>query len=179
MSNLQPGGHILHLLVSLTCLHYSFIEVQLMYNKLFRFNACSLMGGDIDHFPEAIAIISSSNIFKTVPMPLCHVSLCPPPFPRNHCFAYCESRFGFSRISCEWSHSMDAILGDAGCDFFHSGRGDLPGLLYESLFGILIVVLYNSYGRNEIGSYITCCCLKPNTNFLYVFYSQLTVTKFL
>lgn len=127
MSNLQPEGHILHLLVSLTCLHYSFIEVQLMYNKLFRFNACSLMGGDIGHFPEAIAIISSSNIFKTVPITLCHVSLCPPPFPRNHCFAYCESRFGFPGISCEWSHSMDPIWGMQGVIFFTRGEEICPG----------------------------------------------------
>lgn len=64
---------------------------------------------------------------------------------------------------------MYTILRDSEFGFFYSVRGDLPRLFCESLVSVFIIVLYNSYSRNEIGSYLTCHCLKSNTNFLYIF----------
>lgn len=108
-------------------------------------------------FHEAITMISSINIFKTVPIPLYHLSLQAPPFPENHWFAYCASKFGFPGILCEWIIPCIQFWGMQGLVSFFQWEKICPGY-----------VLYNSYGRNEIGSYLTCHCLKYNTNF-YMF----------
>lgn len=70
---------------------------------------------------------------------------------------------------------MHTIWRDAEFGFFHSARGDLPRLFCVSLVIVFIIVLYNSYSRNEIGSYLARHWLKSNTIFFICFYSPLRV----
>lgn len=87
-----------------------------------------------------------------------HLHLYPYPQEATLLLTITVSMYGFSRILYGWNHSVYAISRDVGSDLF------CVVLRINSLY--FSIALYNSYRRNEMGSYITCHCLKSNTDFL-------------